>query len=132
MVTAAENGRLTDIPQLEEIRNVVFDLGGDSAPRPDGYPGHFYQRFWHIIGEDVVKSTQYFFMHNYIMPNLNSNLLILIPKVLGANKLDNFRPIALANFQFKIITKILADKLGLIAARIIFVHQKGFILGRHV
>jgi len=96
------------------------------------YPGHFYQRFWHIIGEDVVKSTQYFFMHNYIMPNLNSNLLILIPKVPGANKLDNVRPIALANFQFKIITKILVDRLGLIAARIIFVHQRGIIPGRHI
>jgi hypothetical protein len=66
------------------------------------------------------------------MPNLNSNLIILIPKVSGADKLDNFRPITLANFQFKIITKILADRLGSIASKIIFEHQGGFILGRQI
>lgn len=132
IVTFVENDMLTAVPLAEEIKNAVFDLSGDSAPGPDGFPGHFYYHFWHIIGNDVVKSTQYFFTHNYIMPNLNSNLIILIPKIVGANKLDNFRPIALANFQFKIITKILADRLGVIASRIISIHQRGFIPGRHI
>jgi len=58
--------------------------------------------------------------------------MILIPKIPGADKLDNFRPIALANFQFKIITKIIADRLGSIAAKIISSNQKGFIPGRHI
>jgi len=132
IVTEAENNMLTAIPLHDEIKGAILDLNGDSAPGPDGYSGHFFQHFWNIIGADVVRSTQYFFTHNYIMPNLNSNLLILIPKVPRADKLDNFRPIALANFQFKIITKILADRLGTIASRIISVHQKGFIPGRHI
>ena len=132
IVTLEENAMLTAIPPADEVKRAVFDLSGDAAPGPDGYSGHFYQCFWGIVGEDVVKSTQYFFLHNYIMPNLNSNLLILIPKVPGADKLDNFRPIALANFQFKIITKILADRLGLIAAKIISPNQRGFIPGRHI
>jgi hypothetical protein len=114
-VTSADNVLLTALPSAEEIKHDVFDLSGDAAPGPDGFPGHFYQHFWHIIGTDVVKSTRYFFQHNYIMPNMNSNLLILIPKVPGADRLDNFRPIALANFQFKLITKILADRLGTIS-----------------
>jgi len=66
------------------------------------------------------------------MNNLNSKLLILIPKVKGADRLDNFRPIALANFQFKIITKILADRVRLVASKIVSVHQRGFIPGRHI
>jgi hypothetical protein len=66
------------------------------------------------------------------MPDLNSNLLILLPKVPGADRLDNFRPIALANFQFKVITKILADRLGPIAATIVSEHQRGFIPTRHI
>jgi len=101
----------------------VLTLSGDSTPGRDGYPGSFYHTFWNIVGTDVVKSTQYFFTHNHIMSNLNSNLLILIPKVPGADKLDNFRPIALANFQFKIITKILADRLAIIALSIISEQQ---------
>jgi hypothetical protein len=53
------------------------------------------------------------------MPNLNSNILILLPKVRGANKLDIFHPIALTNFQFQIITKILADRLGIMASKFV-------------
>jgi len=98
LVTTDDNNMLTSLPSPDEIKTDVFDLNGDSAPRPDGNPGHFYHQFWHIIGNDVVKSTQHFFLHNYIMPNLNSRLIILIPKVPGADKMDNFRPIALANF----------------------------------
>lgn len=66
------------------------------------------------------------------MPHLNSNLIILLPKIQGADKLENFRPIALANFQYKIITKILADILEQIAPKILSPHQKGFISGRHI
>jgi len=97
-VTDEDNALLTAIPSFDEIKHAVFDLNGEAAPGPDGYPGHFYHHFWHIIGQEVVLSTQHFFQHNYIMPNLNSNLLVLIPKVPGADSLDNFRPIALANF----------------------------------
>jgi len=98
LVTLEDNTLLTTLSLAEEIKTVVLNLCGDSAPGPDGYLGHFYHSFWHIIGSDVVKSTQFFFTNNFIMPNLNSNMLILIPKVQGADRLDNFRPIVLANF----------------------------------
>ena len=132
IVTPEDNAMLIALPLSNEVRSAVFDLKGDSAPGPDGYSGHFYQHFWHIIGTDVVQSTKQFFTHNYIMNNLNSNLLILIPKTPSADRLDDFQPIALANFQFKIITKIISDRLGTIASRIISVHQRGFILGRYI
>jgi hypothetical protein len=74
LVTGAENAMLTAMPLQDEIKSAVFDLNGETAPGPDGYSGHFYQHFWHIIDTDVVKSTQHFFTHNYVMPNLNSNL----------------------------------------------------------
>jgi len=115
---------------MEEIKNALFSLNADFAPGLDGFSGPFYQHFWSLIGQEVVNSTQQFFTNNYILPNMNSNLLILVPKVPGADKLELFRPIALANFQFKIITKILADRLGVIASRIVCPQQRGFIPGR--
>lgn len=96
LVTAQNN----ELPNHEKIKNAVLSLNGDSTAGPDGFSSHFYQTFWPIVGSDVVKSTQFFFTNNYIMPNLNSNLIILIPKVPGADKLDNITQIALANFQF--------------------------------
>jgi len=59
-------------------------------------------------------------------------MLVLIPKVTGAQVMGDFRPIALANFQFKIVTKILADKLSIITLRIISPEQRGFIHDRNI
>jgi hypothetical protein len=115
-----------------DIKAAVFEMNGDGAPGPDGFGGHFYQTFWDIIENDVVASVQSFFLTGKLSPNLNSNIIILIPKSPDADAIENFRPIALANFQFKIITKILADRLSLIAPKIISDHQRGFIPGRNI
>jgi hypothetical protein len=92
----------------------------------------FFQSYWDIVGNDVFNSISQFFRSGWILPNLNSNLVVLIPKQTGADKIDQFRPLALANFQFKLISKILANRLSLIAPKIISGHQKGFIRDRHI
>ncbi|KAF1886388.1 hypothetical protein Lal_00045620 [Lupinus albus] len=68
----------------------------------------------------------------WLLPNLNSNKVILIPNFPGAVNIEDFRPIALANFQFKIITKVIADKLVLVAPNIVFSQQRGFIKERQI
>jgi hypothetical protein len=132
VVSDADNASLTRLPSSQDVKLAVFEMNGDGAPGPDGYSGHFYQTFWEIIHRDVVASVQSFFLTGKLLPNLNSILLILIPKTPGADTIENFRPIALANFQFKIITKILADRLSQIAPTIISSHQRGFIPGRNI
>lgn len=67
-----------------------------------------------------------------MLPNLNSNLVVLTPKIPGADKVEDFRPIALANFQFKIITKVLANRLATIAPSIMSENQRAFIKSRHI
>jgi hypothetical protein len=132
LVTEEENNMLIRLPLREEIKAAIFDLNGDGAPGPDGFGGHFYQFFWDIVGSDVVNSVQEFFLKGVLAENINSNLIVLIPKIPGAQAMGDFRPIALANFQFKIITKILSDRLALIAMRIVSVEQRGFIRGRNI
>lgn len=67
-----------------------------------------------------------------LLPNLNSNILILILNLPGVDSLGDFRPITLANFQFKIVTKILADMLAHITMQIVSVNQRGFIRDRQI
>jgi hypothetical protein len=80
----------------------------------------------------VVAAVQEIFIHGTLLHNLNSNLIVIIPKVTGADNMGYFRPIALANFQFKIITKLLADRLSIIAPKTIYEHQRRFITGRQI
>ncbi|XP_019438986.1 PREDICTED: uncharacterized protein LOC109344689 [Lupinus angustifolius] len=63
---------------------------------------------------------------------MNSNSVFLIPKFPRAYRIKDFRPIALANFQFKVITKVLDDRLASIAPNTISTQQRGFVKGRHI
>ncbi|XP_058783349.1 uncharacterized protein LOC131658030 [Vicia villosa] len=69
---------------------------------------------------------------DWILPNYHSNTLILVPKTKDANTLWQYRPIALANFKYKIIFKILADRLSSILPTLISKEQKGFVSGRNI
>lgn len=53
---------------------------------------------------DIYHSVLQFYKTGWIMPNLNSNIVALIPKFLEAERITDYRPITLANFQFKVIT----------------------------
>ena len=100
------------------------------APGPDGFGGAFYKKCWDIVGPDTCAAIQEFFLSGSLLENLNNDVLVLNPKVEGACNIGNFRPIVLSNFFFKIITKILADRLSIIASRIISSNQFGFIHSR--
>lgn len=64
----------------EEIRKTVFSMDSSGAPGPDGFGGCFYQRCWDIVWFDVVKAVQSFFLTGYILPNLNSHFITLVPR----------------------------------------------------
>lgn len=69
----------------------------------------FIKRNWEIVRNDVCKSVMRFFEQSWHIPNMNSNIVVLILKVPSADKIEDFRPIALEEFQFKIMTKVLVD-----------------------
>ncbi|XP_050376328.1 uncharacterized protein LOC126793750 [Argentina anserina] len=57
---------------------------------------------------------------------------IFFMKFPRADTVTQLRPIAMANFIFKLITKILADRLGSIATWIISPNQSAFLSGRTI
>jgi len=41
----------------EDIQKVIFSIGYDKAPGPDGYSSIFFKHAWHIIGEDFCATV---------------------------------------------------------------------------
>ena len=72
------------------------------------------------------------FSLSWILRAMNSNVLSLISKILRVDFIKNFRPIVVANCRFKIISKILADMLVIIASKIISSNQYDFVQGKNV
>ncbi|KAH0693072.1 hypothetical protein KY285_020169 [Solanum tuberosum] len=54
LINAVENSMLCRMPELEEVKNVVFKLNGDNASGPDGLTGRLYQSCWDIVGTDIL------------------------------------------------------------------------------
>lgn len=123
---------LTNVTTMSEVKHDVFGLNGDGALGLDGFDGCFYQAFWDVIGEDIHWFVLQSFKDGQLLPNVNSNLVVLIPKVQGEDFIDLSSPIALAYFNFQIITKNLVDHLTIIAPKIISSQQLGFIRDRHI
>ena len=63
---------------------------------------------------------------------MNSNVVSLIYRIQGADSIKDYRPIVVDNFKFKIISKILTNRLALVVARIISPNQYGFVHDRQI
>jgi hypothetical protein len=116
----------------EEIKEAVFGSYSDGAPRLDGLPFLFYQKFWEILKEDLVSLFDDFYRGNLDLYRLNCAMVTLIPKVENAKDMKRFRPISLINCSFKIFFKILANRLGRISHRLVSQNQSAFIRGRYI
>ncbi|KAL6218957.1 hypothetical protein ACLB2K_012164 [Fragaria x ananassa] len=121
-----------EFPSSEEIYLALKDMDPDSALGLDGFNGHFFVSCWATVGAGVTSVIQFFFQHGSLPASFNSSMIILIPKVDHAVTIKEYRPIALSNFVFKIIPKILSLWLGSIALRIISPQQHAFVPGRNI
>ncbi|GKB39964.1 hypothetical protein Tco_0884906 [Tanacetum coccineum] len=77
----------------EEVKRAVWDCGVDKSPGPDGFSFYFYRHFWSMIEDDVFGAVEYFFINGDIPNGCNSNFIALIPKIIDANMVKDFRPI---------------------------------------
>ncbi|XP_026456295.1 uncharacterized protein LOC113357182 [Papaver somniferum] len=132
VITYEDNSLLDGLLDENEIKSAIFDLNQDSAPGPDGFTGIFYRAAWDTIKKDLVESIHYCWKNNIIPIGMNSNFLVLIPKIKGAKCAKNFRPISLSNFCFKIITKIITMRLTTMLHKVISPQQSAFVKNRNI
>ena len=96
------------------------------APGPNGMPPIFFQHCWSNIGDDVVKAVLSCLNSNRISSSLNHTFIALIPKVKSPESIPKFRPIALCNILYKLVLKVLANRLKRILPQIISESQNAF------
>ncbi|GAU43585.1 hypothetical protein TSUD_27870 [Trifolium subterraneum] len=120
------------MPSHQEIKAATYALNKVSAPVPDGFEAFFFQRYWEIVKIVVFKAVLEFFTSSWILPGFNSNIVTLLHKTSNATSIDHYWPIAMINFKFKVLSKIIADMLAKVMPSIISEEQMSFIHDRNI
>lgn len=100
------------------------------APGPDRLHALFFQRTWHLIGEEMTIFLNQMWTGCLDLQSINHTFITLIPKVNDPDEVKYFRPISLCNVCYKILTKAIVIRLKSVLDSMVSYHQSAFIPGR--
>ena len=129
-LTAHQSSELDRPISKEEIKEAVFQLKKDKTPGLDGIPIDFYQQFWNVLGEKYELVLENIIDQDTLNRSARRGCITLLPKK-GKDPafLKNWRPITLLNSDYKILAKIIANRIKSVLADLISLDQTGFMSG---
>ena len=125
-VTTEMNNMLQEVYTREAVDRAVFQMEALKVPGPDGMPPLFFQHYWKIIGDEVSVTILNFLNSGSFPQSLNNIFITLIPNVKSPSLVSEFRHISLCNTLYKIVSKVVANKLKRILPNLILKSQSAF------
>lgn len=117
---------------LDEAETAVQAFKCDKSPGSDGLTAEFYRCFWKTIGQDFVEIANFAFDNGRLSTTQRRGIISLIFKKGDKLDLKNWRPISLLNIDYKIITKILTNRIKKVLPSIIHPDQTSSVPGRSI
>lgn len=130
--------RLTDdmVSQLSraysraDIEAALSEMHPCKSPGLDGLPALFYKKYWDVVGDDICDLVLNFLNDGCMPEDINFTHVAFIPKIKNPSKMTDLRPISLCNVSYKLISKVLANRLKVLLPHIIDENQSAFVSGR--
>jgi hypothetical protein len=118
--------------QNEEVKRAMFSMNPWKAPGPDGFPAGFFQKSWEVVGSNVCDFVKEVWRNPSHIATVNQTDICLIPKVQQPEFVNQFRPISLCNTIYKVVSKVIVERLKVCIPLIISPFQTGFVPGRNI
>ncbi|XP_026428985.1 uncharacterized protein LOC113324926 [Papaver somniferum] len=131
-INQQDNISLCSIPEEEEIREALFSMNSWGAPGPDGFPPGFYQNHWSELKTDIDSWVQIVFRDKKFKQEMNHTSISLTPKTKTPKNPSDFCPISLINALYKIVAKIIANRIKPHLDKLISQNQSAFIPKRQI
>ena len=106
-----------------EIETAISQMAKGKAPGPDGLSIELYTHCWPIVKDEVVSMLREMFFTETIHPQIKTGYLTQIYKKGQKNEITNYRPISLLNYDLKILTKCLTNRIKTIIPDLTQEHQ---------
>ena len=95
----------------QELKEAVWSCGGDKCPGLDGFNFNFIKEFWGVVKPEFRRFVDEFHVHGSFPRGSNASFLALIPKSNHPGSLNDYRPISLIHCMYKVVAKVLANRL---------------------
>ena len=117
---------------FDEVCKAVDGLANNKSPGMDGIPVEFYKKFWNQIGEYVYDSFIQAFDKGELSDSQRKGVINFIPKKdKDLTNLKSWRPLSILNTDYKIIAKVLSNRLKTGLMDIINPDQIGYMQNRY-
>ncbi|XP_042958195.1 uncharacterized protein LOC122293790 [Carya illinoinensis] len=127
-MTPEMNEELIQIFIEKEMATALHQMNPTKAPSPNGMAPIFYQKYWHIVGKDVLSAVLHALNFGKFPVDLNHTFITLISKKKKLEIVANYRLISRCNVSYKLISKVLANRLKAILPHVISSSQSAFKL----
>ena len=111
---------------LEEFDNSIDTAKLKSAPGADGISNRFIKKFWGIFRGPLFRLANFCYANNKLSKSFSSANIKLIPKKGNLSLLKNWRPISLLNCFYKIISRVISNRLKKYMDKLTPTSQKGY------
>ena len=108
-------------------------MSKEKSPGLDGLTTEFYQLLWNVIKKDFKEVINECKFQKHLPRSMNTALIRLIFKNTGEkSNLKNWRPISLLNVDYKIISKVITNRLRKIMPDVIGEDQSCGVTRRNI
>ena len=116
---------------LDEITTAVKEMAKDKTPGTSGFQVNLYVMFWMHLKKPLYEAFKFAHAEGQLNSSARYGLISLIPKKeRDLNYVKNWRPIILFNTDYKILAKVMANRLKAVISGIVHNDQTGFIKSR--
>jgi len=115
-----------------EVKAAIWDCESFKSPGPNGVNFGFIKDFWEQLKGDVMHFISDFHRNGKLVRGINNTFIALIPKVDSPQRLNDFRPISLVGCLYKILSKVLANRLRMVVGKVISDTQSAFVKDRQI
>ena len=130
---SGEDAAQLDRPfEEKEVYGVIKDCNGDKSPGLDGFSMAFFQPCWDFLKQEIMELFGNFHSQAVFEKSINAIFLSLIPKKVNVVSMRDFRPISLVGGIYKILSKVLANRLKRVILGIISETQNAFVPDRQI
>ena len=116
----------------EEVFASISSLNGEKTPGPDGFLIAFWSFSWEFVKVEVMDFFEFFEKKKKFARSLKATFLVMIPKTGNVEDTKDYRPISLLGGLYKILAKVLANRLRRVIDKVVFPSQNAFVGGRQI